>query len=143
MHGSGRRTLMGCSPSTTPGSSDLPAVSDPLPIIRFVPTYEYACLSCGTHVEVYQRFADPPLTACGVCGGPLRKVFHPAGILFKGSGFYVTDSRGGKRSAAAAGGSDGGKEKSKEPAKNESASKASTSEGTSSSGSGSGSGSSS
>ena len=52
-----------------------------------MPTYEYACRSCGTHVEVYQRFSDPSLTECGVCGGPLRKVFHPAGILFKGSGF--------------------------------------------------------
>jgi len=58
-----------------------------------VPTYEYVCQSCGTHVEVYQRFSDEPLKECGVCGGPLRKVFHPAGILFKGSGFYVTDSR--------------------------------------------------
>lgn len=58
-----------------------------------MPTYEYACQSCGTHVEVYQRFSDEPLTECGLCGGPLRKVFHPAGILFKGSGFYVTDSR--------------------------------------------------
>ena len=58
-----------------------------------MPTYEYACLSCGQHIEVYQRFSDEPLTACGVCGGPLRKVFHPAGILFKGSGFYATDSR--------------------------------------------------
>jgi putative FmdB family regulatory protein len=58
-----------------------------------MPTYEYACLSCGHHVEVYQRFSDEPLTVCGVCGGPLRKVFHPAGILFKGSGFYATDSR--------------------------------------------------
>jgi putative FmdB family regulatory protein len=58
-----------------------------------VPTYEYACQSCGRHVEVYQRFTDPPLTVCEVCGGALRKVFHPAGILFKGSGFYSTDSR--------------------------------------------------
>jgi putative FmdB family regulatory protein len=58
-----------------------------------MPTYEYACLSCGTHVEVYQRFSEDALTVCGVCGGPLRKVFHPAGILFKGSGFYATDSR--------------------------------------------------
>jgi putative FmdB family regulatory protein len=64
-----------------------------------MPTYEYACHSCGTHVEVYQRFSDEPLTVCGLCGGPLRKVFHPAGILFKGSGFYATDSR---RSAASA-----------------------------------------
>jgi putative FmdB family regulatory protein len=58
-----------------------------------MPTYEYVCRSCGTHVEVFQRFKDAPLTECGVCGGPLRKVFHPAGILFKGSGFYATDSR--------------------------------------------------
>ena len=67
-----------------------------------MPTYEYACLNCGTHVEVYQRFSEEPLTVCGVCGGPLRKVFHPAGILFKGSGFYATDSR-----AKSKGGSDG------------------------------------
>jgi len=60
-----------------------------------MPTYEYACQSCGHHVEVYQRFTDDPLTVCEVCGGPLRKVFHPAGILFKGSGFYATDSRKG------------------------------------------------
>jgi putative FmdB family regulatory protein len=59
-----------------------------------VPTYEYSCQSCGHHIEVYQRFSDESLTECGVCGGPLRKVFHPAGILFKGSGFYATDSRG-------------------------------------------------
>ena len=62
-----------------------------------MPTYEYACLSCGTHVEVYQRFSEDPLTVCGVCGGQLRKVFHPAGILFKGSGFYATDSRAKSR----------------------------------------------
>jgi putative FmdB family regulatory protein len=60
-----------------------------------MPTYEYACQSCGTHVEVFQRFSEAPLTSCGVCGGELRKVFHPAGILFKGSGFYVNDSRSG------------------------------------------------
>src|SRR5881296_3117401 len=58
-----------------------------------MPTYEYACTKCGQHVEVFQRISEPPLTACGVCGGPLRKVFHPAGIVFKGSGFYATDSR--------------------------------------------------
>jgi putative FmdB family regulatory protein len=68
-----------------------------------MPTYEYACQSCGSHIEVYQRFSDEPLRDCGVCGGPLRKVFHPAGILFKGSGFYATDSR----AAAKSGGGDG------------------------------------
>ena len=68
-----------------------------------MPTYEYACQSCGSHIEVYQRFSDEPLRECGVCGGPLRKVFHPAGILFKGAGFYATDSR----AAAKSGGGDG------------------------------------
>ena len=76
-----------------------------------MPTYEYACRSCGTHVEVYQRFSDPPLTECGVCGGPLRKVFHPAGILFKGSGFYATDSRRGRDREGAARGEGGGGKK--------------------------------
>ncbi len=58
-----------------------------------MPTYEYECTSCGQHVEVFQRITEDPLTTCGVCGGSLRKVFHPAGIVFKGSGFYATDSR--------------------------------------------------
>lgn len=65
-----------------------------------MPTYEYACLDCGEHVEVYQSFSDEPLTICGVCGGRLRKVFHPAGILFKGSGFYKTDSRASAKSGS-------------------------------------------
>lgn len=58
-----------------------------------VPTYEYECTACGQHVEVFQRITEEPLTTCGACGGPLRKVFHPAGIVFKGSGFYATDNR--------------------------------------------------
>ena len=58
-----------------------------------MPTYEYGCTSCGQHIEVFQRFSEDPLTVCGNCGGALRKVFHPAGIVFKGSGFYATDSR--------------------------------------------------
>jgi putative FmdB family regulatory protein len=68
-----------------------------------MPTYEYVCIDCGTHVEVFQRISDDPLTTCGACGGRLRKVFHPAGILFKGSGFYRTDSRPSKPSASEAG----------------------------------------
>src|SRR5919106_784560 len=58
-----------------------------------MPTYEYACTRCGNRFEVFQRIEDGPLTVCEACGGPLRKVFHPAGIVFKGSGFYATDSR--------------------------------------------------
>jgi putative FmdB family regulatory protein len=58
-----------------------------------MPTYEYECTSCGQHIEVFQRITEDPLTTCGACGGALRKVFHPAGIVFKGSGFYATDNR--------------------------------------------------
>ena len=64
-----------------------------------MPTYEYACRDCGEHVEVVQSFRDDPLTTCGLCGGALRKVFSAAGIVFKGSGYYITDSR--KRPAEA------------------------------------------
>ena len=74
-----------------------------------MPTYEYECTVCGQHIEVFQRFSEDPLTTCGVCGGKLRKVFHPAGIVFKGSGFYATDSRAKASSgAASAKDSDGG-----------------------------------
>jgi putative FmdB family regulatory protein len=66
-----------------------------------MPTYEYECTVCGQHIEVFQRFSEDPLTTCGVCGGRLRKVFHPAGIVFKGSGFYATDSRAKAPSGAA------------------------------------------
>jgi putative FmdB family regulatory protein len=58
-----------------------------------MPTYEYACQSCGEHVDVVQAFTDDPLTVCQHCQGPLRKVFGSVGIVFKGSGFYKTDSR--------------------------------------------------
>ena len=62
-----------------------------------MPTYEYACRDCGEHLEVVQSFKDDPLTECGRCGGSLRKVFSAAGIIFKGSGYYVTDSRASAR----------------------------------------------
>jgi putative FmdB family regulatory protein len=58
-----------------------------------MPTYEYACTNCGNRFDVFQRIDEDPLRICDVCGGTLRKVFHPAGIVFKGSGFYATDSR--------------------------------------------------
>ena len=58
-----------------------------------MPTYEYACKDCGEHLEVVQSFKDAALTECGRCGGSLRKVFSAAGIIFKGSGYYVNDSR--------------------------------------------------
>jgi putative FmdB family regulatory protein len=60
-----------------------------------VPTYQYACTECGDRLEVVQRFSDDALTVCPACDGKLRKVFSPVGIVFKGSGFYRTDSRSG------------------------------------------------
>ena len=58
-----------------------------------MPTYEYRCSECGNQFEISQRIDEEPMTVCDRCGGRLRKVFHPAGIVFKGSGFYATDSR--------------------------------------------------
>jgi putative FmdB family regulatory protein len=59
-----------------------------------VPTYQYRCTECGGQLEAVQKFTDEPLTVHEDCGGRLRKVFSPVGIVFKGSGFYKTDSRG-------------------------------------------------
>jgi putative FmdB family regulatory protein len=58
-----------------------------------VPTYEYVCTSCERRFDVFQSFSEEPLTICEVCGGSLKKVFGSVGIMFKGSGFYKTDSR--------------------------------------------------
>ena len=69
-----------------------------------MPTYQYACTACGHRFEAVQSFSDASLTDCPECAGRLRKVFSSVGIVFKGSGFYRTDSRAG-----ASGGS--GKEK--------------------------------
>ncbi len=75
-----------------------------------MPTYEYACRSCGQGLEVVQSFTDDPLTECPQCGGQLRKVFGNVGIAFKGSGFYKNDSRSSAKSGSsstAAGGNEG------------------------------------
>jgi putative FmdB family regulatory protein len=72
----------------------MPALEGP------VPTYQYTCTDCGEPVEAVQKFTDDPLTVCAACGGRLRKVFSPVGIVFKGSGFYRTDSRNGSVSAS-------------------------------------------
>jgi putative FmdB family regulatory protein len=58
-----------------------------------VPTYQYACTGCGHQLEAVQSFADEPLTVCPECEGRLRKLFNSVGVVFKGSGFYRTDSR--------------------------------------------------
>lgn len=64
-----------------------------------MPTYEYSCRDCGQHLEVVQSFRDDALTVCGSCSGTLRKVFSPAGIIFKGSGYYTTDTRAEREQA--------------------------------------------
>src|SRR3982750_1590516 len=58
-----------------------------------MPTYVYACDSCGAQFEQFQSFKDEPLRTCPSCAGALRRVFQPVGIVFKGSGWYITDSR--------------------------------------------------
>ncbi|MFN2488414.1 MAG: FmdB family zinc ribbon protein [Actinomycetota bacterium] len=65
-----------------------------------MPTYEYACTTCGERTEAKQSFTDPPLEECPICGGKLRKLYSPVGIVFKGSGFYSTDAK--KRPSEAA-----------------------------------------
>ena len=58
-----------------------------------MPTYEYACVACGHEFEAFQSFSDSALTECPECKGELRKVYSNVGVVFKGSGFYKTDSR--------------------------------------------------
>ena len=58
-----------------------------------MPTYQYACTECGHGFETVQSFTDDARTDCPQCTGRLRKVFNSVGIVFKGSGFYRTDSR--------------------------------------------------
>lgn len=70
-----------------------------------MPTYEYECLACKRRFERFQKFTDPAVSECPECGGSLRKVLFPAGVVFKGSGWYITDSR---KSTGSDGGSDGG-----------------------------------
>ena len=67
-----------------------------------MPTYQYVCTECGGQLEAVQKFTDDPLTVHEACGGRLRKVFSPVGIVFKGSGFYRTDSRNGSSAPAQA-----------------------------------------
>lgn len=65
-----------------------------------MPTYQYRCKDCGDELEVIQKFTDDALTECPACEGTLRKVFNAVGVVFKGSGFYRTDSRGSSKDSA-------------------------------------------
>jgi putative FmdB family regulatory protein len=64
-----------------------------------VPTYDYQCRSCGTVTEVIHAMVEDGPAVCEICGGQLRRVLYPTGIIFKGSGFYSTDSRAGSGSS--------------------------------------------
>jgi putative FmdB family regulatory protein len=72
-----------------------------------MPIYEYACTACGERTEAKQGFDDPPLEKCPICGGRLRKLYSPVGIVFKGSGFYANDA---KKAVSKPSGSDSSKE---------------------------------
>ncbi|MBY8884692.1 FmdB family transcriptional regulator [Streptomyces sp. PTM05] len=65
-----------------------------------MPTYQYQCTECGEGLEAVQKFTDDALTVCPNCDGRLRKVFSAVGVVFKGSGFYRTDSRGSSSSGS-------------------------------------------
>jgi len=79
-----------------------------------MPTYVYACDSCGNQFERFQSFKDEPLQTCPACAGAVRRVFQPVGIVFKGSGWYVTDSR--KSNSATVSGDDSAGKAEKAPA---------------------------
>ena len=91
-----------------------------------MPTYSYHCDTCGHDFEAVQRFADDPLKECPVCGAAIRRVIQPVGVVFKGSGWYITDSRpksssDGDESASKAKPAAETSEKSKSPGKTEKA----------------------
>lgn len=67
-----------------------------------MPTYGYRCEAKGHEFEIFQSMTDDPLSKCQICGSPVRRIFYPVGIVFKGPGFYKTDSRGGSSSVTAA-----------------------------------------
>lgn len=83
-----------------------------------MPTYAYRGTACAHEFEAYQSFSEDPLTTCTECGGPIRRVIQPAPVVFKGSGWYITDSRKGSTPTPDGAGSSTTKDSSpaKEPA---------------------------
>ena len=104
-----------------------------------MPTYAYACKSCGHRFDAVQSFADASLTDCPECGGPLRKEYGQIGVTFNGSGFYRTDSRAGDKAGAKSSDSSGGKSDSSGGKSDSSGGKSDSSGGKSDSGSSGGS----
>lgn len=104
-----------------------------------MPTYQYACTECGHAFEQFQSFSDDALTVCPECEGRLRKVYNAVGVVFKGSGFYRTDSRGTAAAAETAGSSSSSGDSGSSAATKSDTSTSSSSSSTSGSTSGSGS----
>ena len=104
-----------------------------------MPTYAYACTACDHRFEIVQSFSDDSLTACPECQGRLRKLFNAVGVVFKGSGFYRTDSRSGSSSSvpAAKGESSGSSDSSSSSTSGGSTTSSSTTSSSSSTGAGS------
>ncbi|MGW2372768.1 MULTISPECIES: FmdB family zinc ribbon protein [Kitasatospora] len=98
-----------------------------------MPTYQYQCTECGSGLEAVQKFTDEALTTCPDCQGRLRKVFSAVGVVFKGSGFYRTDSRSSSSSSVGAGSSAGSSTSSSTSGSSGSSSASSSSSSTSSS----------
>ena len=106
-----------------------------------MPTYSYACTECDNKFDVQQAFSDDALTECPKCEGRLRKLFGKVGVVFKGSGFYRTDSReaaksspnGSSKSSSESSSSSSGSEKKSESSKSDSSSSSKSDSGSSSS----------
>jgi putative FmdB family regulatory protein len=64
-----------------------------------MPTYEYLCQSCGARFEAWQKMSDDPIDSCPTCGNHVRRIIFPVGLVFKGSGFYINDTRSAATSA--------------------------------------------
>ncbi len=75
-----------------------------------MPTYEYLCQACGSRFDAWQKITDDPIETCPTCGDHVHRVLYPVGLVFKGSGFYKTDHRGGSGGSTGADGSSGSSE---------------------------------
>jgi putative FmdB family regulatory protein len=93
-----------------------------------MPTYAYRCADCGHEFDAFQKFSEDPLTECPNCGGTIRRVFQPVGVVFKGSGWYINDSRGKSSTTAASSDTAKSDTKSETPAKSEPAAASAASE---------------
>jgi putative FmdB family regulatory protein len=81
-----------------------------------MPTYHYRCSSCGHSFDAFQKFSEDPLTDCPQCEGSIRRVIQPVGVVFKGSGWYITDSRSSSKSAESKPAEPNGADKPEKPA---------------------------